>query len=256
MSLFNFPTYLPARLPTCPPLLSELISQPAMAFVLSVAATSVGSKSAFTPTNVAASSAHPRATRASPARPTAITMVGYSPAVDEYFATSARRSYINKACPTGEISIQCIEGNTKDAPFEARTLIRQSQLRFRQLPVSVQIHNMYENRRAAITACHGCSHEESQVVANPRLAASVLLGQAEAERACNRYIVSSGPAENMMVRAVENQYMAAVNGSGVFSSACTDGQAKYEAYLAHCGAGGRKVCRAQARHYSEPHLHV
>jgi hypothetical protein len=161
-------------------------------------------------------------------------MVGYDAAVDEYFALSARRQYISKACPSGEIGIQCIEGNTKDAPYEARTLIRQSQLRLRQLPVSVQVHNMYENRRAAIVACHGCSHEELQVIRSPKLAASMLLGQAEADRACNRYITSSGPAESMMVRAVENNYMKAVNGGGTFSTACTDGQAKYEAYLAQC----------------------
>lgn len=34
-----------------------------------------------------------------------------------------------------------------------------------------------------------------------------------------------------MCRSVENIYMKAVNGSGVFTTACTDGQAKYEAYL-------------------------
>lgn len=44
-------------------------------------------------------------------------------------------------------------------------------------------------------------------------------------------IESSGPVEDMMCRSVENIYMKAVNGSGVFSTACTDGQAKYEAYL-------------------------
>lgn len=35
-----------------------------------------------------------------------------------------------------------IEGNTFDAPYESRTLKRQSQLRYRQMPTSVKVHNM------------------------------------------------------------------------------------------------------------------
>lgn len=63
------------------------------------------------------------------------------------------------------------------------------------------------------------------------MASAMLVGKAESDRACNRYIQSSGPVEDMMCRSVENNYMKAVNPSGVFSTACTDGQARYEAYL-------------------------
>lgn len=169
-------------------------------------------------------------TRAVHVKPATVRMA-YNATFDEFCAQDVKKQYIAKACPSGVPSLQCIEGNTFDAPYEARTLKRQTQLRYRQLPVSVQVHNMYEARKNAIIACHGCSHEESRVIGMPLLANSMTLGQAEASRACNRYIVSSGPAEDMMCRSVENIAMKAINGSGVFSVACTDGQAKYEAYL-------------------------
>lgn len=172
----------------------------------------------------------------------------YSPIVDEFFAKDVTKQYIAKACPTGVPPLQCIEGTTSDAPYELRTLKRQSQLRYRQLPTSVKVHNMYEARKNAIIACHGCSHEEERVVSNPLLANAMTFGQAESNRACNRNIVSSGPAEDMMCRSVENIYMKAVNGSGVFSTACTDGQAKYEAYL--CAVRG-KATEFRANQYSK-----
>jgi len=165
--------------------------------------------------------------------------VPYSPVVDEFFAKDVRSQYIAKACPTGVPPLQCIEGTTAAEPYELRTLKRQSQLRYRQLPVSVRLHNMYETRKNAVIACHGCAHEEERVLANPMLANSMLLGQAESNRACNRYIQSSGPVEDMMCRSVENIYMKAVNGSGVFTTACTDGQARYEAYL--CQVRGKST---------------
>jgi len=161
-----------------------------------------------------------------------------SPLVDEFMAKDVTKQYIAKACPSGVPSLQCIEGTTFDEPWDSRTLKRQSELRYRQLPVSLRIHNMYETRKNALIAAHGCTHEENRVLNNPILASAMVIGQAEATRACNRYIVSSGPAEDMMCRSVENIYMKAVNGSGVFTSACTDGQAKYEAYLnkVRCGS--------------------
>lgn len=125
-----------------------------------------------------------------------------------------------------------------------RTTKRQMQLRYRQLPAAVKVRQMYETRKAALAACHGCSHEENRVLGNPALAASMALGKAEADRSCNRYIESSGPVEDMMCRSVENVYMKAVNGGGVFSVACTDGQAKYEAYEAQV-RGGSVAFRAK-----------
>lgn len=69
------------------------------------------------------------------------------------------------------------------------------------------------------------------------LAAAISLGNVEANRACKRYIQSSGKAEDMLCRSADNMYSRAMNGSGVFSTACTDGQAKGEAYLAKVRAG-------------------
>lgn len=166
------------------------------------------------------------------------TMIS-SPVVDEFFAKDVRRQYIAKSQGgLGVPSLQCVEATTFDEAWDSRTLKRQSELRYRRLPVAVKIHNMYETRKNALIAAHGCTHEENRVLNNPRMAAAMLLGQAEANRACNRYIESADPAEDMMCRSVENIYMKAVNGSGVFSTACTDGQAKYEAYLnqVRCGS--------------------
>lgn len=185
--------------------------------------------STFTRAPAAASCARRSPRAPAPARMSAT--YPYSPKVDEFFARDVTRQYIAKACPTGVPPIQCIEGSTFDAPYEARTLKRQAQLRFRQLPTAVKVHNMYETRREALIACHGCSHEESRVLGNPMLAAAMVLGKAESDRACSRYMRPSGKAEEVMVKSVENYYMKAVNPGGVFSTACTDGQAKYEAYL-------------------------
>lgn len=92
--------------------------------------------------------------------------------------------------------------------------------------------------------CFSSLSEESRVIGNPMLEASMALGKAESERACNRYIPSSGPVEDMLCRAVENQYMQATNPGGTFSVACTDGQVKYEAYLSAV-RGGSTAFRAK-----------
>eukprot|EP00171_Calliarthron_tuberculosum_P008654 IDg8654t1 len=139
------------------------------------------------------------------ARPTIarVTMSGYSPVVDEFFAKDVTRQYIAKACPSGVPPLQCIEGTTADEPYALRTLKRQSQLRYRQLPVSVRVHNIIS---------HGARPSRGE----PRMQPLYRIKRA---------------AEDMMCRSVENIYSSAVNGGGVFTTACTDGQAKYEAYL-------------------------
>lgn len=201
-------------------------------------------RSALLPHGASTASSSRPLPSAAPARVTMVAPAGYSARVDEFFANDVRRQYIAKACPSGVATRQCIEGTTSSEPYDSRTLKRQSQLRFRQLPISVQVHNMYENRKNALIACHGCSHEEERVLSNPALAASMLLGQAEADKACSRYMVPNSEAEKSMVRSVENTYMKAVNPGGVFSTACTDGQAKYEAYLASV-RGGSVAFRAK-----------
>lgn len=176
-----------------------------------------------------------------------MSLYPYSPTVDEFFAKHVTKQYIAKACPTGESPLQCIEGNTFAAPYHSRTHKRQSQLRLRQLPTAVKLHNMYETRKHALLACHGRSHEEQRVLSNPMLAAAMTLAQAESQRACSRYIESSSIAEHAMVRAVQNRYSKAVNASGVFSTACTDAQARYEAYLAQTRG---KAVEFRAKQYS------
>lgn len=146
-------------------------------------------------------------------------------------ASSVHRQYISLACPTGEPPLQCIEGATADQPYALRTLKRQSELRYFQQPTSVKVHNFYEMRQAALSATHGCSHEEARVLAYPKMAAAYVLGQAEANKACSRYFEATTPTEIAMKRSVDNLYMKAVNPGGVFATACTDGQTKYEAYL-------------------------
>ncbi|CDF35779.1 unnamed protein product [Chondrus crispus] len=206
-----------------------------------------------TPTALSVSNFHPSPRRTtSPRRAHHATprmsTYRYSPTVDEFFARDVTRQYIAKACPTGEPPLQCIEGNTFDAPYESRTLKRQAQLRYRQLPTAVKVHNMYETRREALIACHGCSHEEARVLNNPMMATAMIVGQAESTRACSRYIRAAGKDEDVMVRSVENVYMKAVNPGGVFSTACTDGQAKYEAYLSQVRG---KAAEFRSRQYSK-----
>nr|ATG31132.1 LR gamma6 [Griffithsia pacifica]5Y6P_gy Chain gy, LR_gamma6 [Griffithsia pacifica]5Y6P_gz Chain gz, LR_gamma6 [Griffithsia pacifica] len=193
-----------------------------MAFITSFTPRNLASRSEFTSTSVSTR-------RPTLARNTIRAL--FTPPVDEFMASSVQSQYIQKACPSGVPPIQCIEGVTSDQPYAARTLKRQTELRYHQLPVAVKLRKAYETRRAAVVATHGCSHEEGRVLSYPRMASAMLIGQAEASKACSRYFVPNGPAEKHMLQAVENRYMAAVNGSGVFSGACTDGQTRYEAYL-------------------------
>jgi len=174
-------------------------------------------------------------------------LLNANPVVDDFMARSVRRQYIQQASPTGVPSVQCIEGSTYAAPYESRTLARHAAFRARQLPVAMQIHNLHETRRAAFAAAHGCSHEEGRVSQFPKMAAAYLIGQAEAARACNRYIENSSPAEKYMCEAVERVYTAKMAGSGEFTVACTDGQAKGEADLA---AERGKAAQFRAKQYS------
>lgn len=99
----------------------------------------------------------------------------------------------------------------------------------------------------------GCNDEEVKVAHNPQLAGNMVFGSAEADMACNRYIVSSGLVEDYLCKSVENVYMKAVNGSGVFSNACTDGQAKNEAYLYQVREGSTAFRRKQYSPYVKEH---
>lgn len=212
-----------------------------MAFVTSFTGATVTQGSTFT------------STRAVCGKPTPKHAQGIvalaSPIVDEFMASSVHRQYIQKACPSGVPPIQCVEGTTADEPYALRTLKRQSQLRYRQLPTSVRIHNYYEMRKAAVTAAHGCSHEEDRALEYPTMAAAYVMGQAEASKACIRYFKPAPGAETHMTRSVEQSYKAAINRSGVFSTSCTDGQARYEAYLMAVRGGST---RFRAHQYSTP----
>lgn len=174
-----------------------------------------------------------------------MSLYPYSPQVDEYFAKSVMKKCIQKACPTGVAPIQCIEGTTFYEPYEARTLKRQSQLRYRQMSKGSKLKAMYINRQRAIIIANGCSHEESQIVNNPMMARALIMGKYESERACSRYITPKNKVDACLARSSFNYFGRMISGRGTFSTATTNGQAKYEAYLSSVRAGSVEFRKKQ-----------
>lgn len=146
----------------------------------------------------------------------------YSNVVDKFFANDIRRQYMAKgALPDPPLT--AVQGSNSDAPHALRAAARENELRYRQLPVAVRLHNMYESRRQALSACTGFSSEEERVLANPMLASAMAVGKAEADRSCIDYIESSGAVEDYLCNAVEKGYVATPKPPGLDDPAAYDG---------------------------------
>lgn len=63
----------------------------------------------------------------------------------------------------------------------------------------------------------------------PRVAAAMVMGQAEATRSCVRYGTPSSPAEAYMAASVDRQMKARAVSTGIYTPACTDGSVGGEA---------------------------
>lgn len=203
------------------------------AFVASAAGAAVGA-SAWTAPAAPATCALPGG-RAGPRapRPAGVTMG----VVDEYMAASVARQYKAAAVPGGVYTPQCTEGAVPGDAFAARTAATTRAFRARQATPRAAAAARFDTRRRGVVAAHGCSHEEGRVVAFPAMAAGMVIGQAEALRACSRYQTPASAAEGYMASAVGRTYAAAQNPTGVFSTACSDGAAKGEAEAARVAAG-------------------
>jgi len=207
------------------------------AFVGSAAGAAVGAK-AFTSPVAPATCALP--TRRSPAPAVAAPTMSV---VDDYMAASVIRQYKAAAVPGGVYTPQCTEGAVPGDAEAKRVYAITQAFRARQSTARAAAANRFETRRRGIIAAHGCSHEEGRVVAFPSMAANMVIGQAEALRACSRYQVPASKAEKYMADAVERQYAAIQCPTGEFT-VCTDGAAKGEADAARV-AGGSTAFRAR-----------
>eukprot|EP00168_Porphyra_purpurea_P017765 TRINITY_DN629_c0_g1_i9.p2 TRINITY_DN629_c0_g1~~TRINITY_DN629_c0_g1_i9.p2 ORF type:complete len:406 (-),score=127.19 TRINITY_DN629_c0_g1_i9:161-1249(-) len=207
------------------------------AFVGSAAGAAVGAK-AFTRPAAPATCALP--TRRSAAPAAAPPTMGV---VDDYMAASVMRQYKAAAVPGGVYTPQCTEGAAAGDAEAKRVYATTQAFRARQSTARAAAAARFETRRRGIMAAHGCAHEEDRVVAFPSMAASMVIGQAEALRACSRYQVPASPAERYMAAAVERRYAAVQCPTGEFT-VCTDGAAKGEAEAARV-AGGSTAYRAR-----------
>lgn len=207
------------------------------AFVGSAVGAAPGSSTFTTPAAAATCALPARPARA--ARPAAVTMG----VADDYMAASVIRQYKAAAVPGGVYTPQCTEGSVPGDADAKRVYATTQAFRARQATPRAAAANRFETRRRALVAAHGCSHEESRVVAFPSMAANMVIGQAEALRACSRYQLPASTAEKYMAAAVERTYAAIQCPTGEFT-VCTDGAAKGEADAARV-AGGSAAYRAR-----------
>lgn len=208
------------------------------AFVGTAAGAALGA-STFTAPAAAAACALPARPARAAARPAAVRMG----VVDDYMAASVIRQYKAAAVPGGVYTPQCTEGSVPGDADAKRTYATTQAFRARQATPRAAAANRFETRCRALIAAHGCSHEEARVVAFPSMAANMVIGQAEALRACSRYQTPASAAEKYMAAAVERTYAAVQCPTGEFT-VCTDGAAKGEADAARV-AGGSAAYRAR-----------
>lgn len=150
-------------------------------------------------------------------------------AADVYMARSVRSQFKATAVPFGVYTAACTEGTVKGAADAARVASLSATFRSGHRSVASKYGDYFETRRQATIAAHGCSYEEALLGAYPRTAAAMLLGTAEASRACVRYASSSSPEEAYMAASVDAAMKARAVVGGVYAPSCTDGSAGGEA---------------------------
>lgn len=123
----------------------------------------------------------------------------------------------------------CTEGTVKGAADAARVASLSATFRAGHRSVAQKYGDYTEARRQATIAAHGCSYEEALLGAYPRTAAAMLLGTAEATRACVRYASAASPAEAYMAASVDAAMKARAVAGGVYAPSCTDGSTGGEA---------------------------
>lgn len=187
-------------------------------------------------------------------------------AADKYMAQCVRTQYKATAVPTGVYTTACTEGTTKGAADAARVAALSAAFRAGQRSTAQKYGDYYEARRQATLGTHGCSYEEALVGTYPRVAAAMVMGQAEASRSCIRYGTPSSPAEAYMAASVDRQMKARAVAAGVYTPACTDGgaggeaEAKRVAALAtryragHLSAAARAAAAYDAAAYARLHF--
>lgn len=150
-------------------------------------------------------------------------------AADKYMAQCVRSQYKATAVSTGVYTPACTEGTVKGAADASRVAALSAAFRAGQRSSAQKYGDYYEARRQATLGTHGCSYEEALVSSYPRVAAAMVMGQAEATRSCVRYGMPSSTAETYMAASVDRQMKARAVATGVYSPACTDGGVSGEA---------------------------
>lgn len=146
---------------------------------------------------------------------------------ETYMAKCVANQYKATACSNGTYSVRCTEGTVSGQADLARIASLAQDFRAFQRTPSQKFADMYENRRLAISAAHGCTYEENLLSSYNNVASAFVRGREEAMGSCSRYTATdaanASPAEQYMSRCVDAQVKRGAVASGVYGTACMDG---------------------------------
>lgn len=141
---------------------------------------------------------------------------------DTYMAGCVTKQYKETACSNGLFGVKCTEGTTRGMAEESRVMSLATDFRRGTRDMITKYGDVFESRKMAIVACHGCDYEEKLVLNYKRVASTMVTGQSEADGVCARYADSADPAEKYMTDCVDKQNkFRAVNG-GLYGVMCQD----------------------------------
>lgn len=145
---------------------------------------------------------------------------------DNYMGSSITKQYLQMSNPSGVFSVACTEGSVKFAAEAQRVRALNTNFRASQASPFKKCYDVFENRKAAITASHECSHEEAQFSNFSNVCASYNLAKAEANGSCFRYATPETVEEAAMLRYMDIQQNNSANPSGVYNTWCNEGSCK------------------------------
>lgn len=141
---------------------------------------------------------------------------------DSYMAGCVTKQYKEMACSNGLYGVKCTEGTTRGMAEETRVISLATGFRRGTRDMVTKYGDMFESRKMAIVACHGCSYEEKLVGSFKQVASTMVTGQSEADGVCARYADSPDPAEQYMIACVDKQNKFRAVSGGLYGVMCQD----------------------------------
>nr|AAB37302.1 gamma 31 kDa subunit of phycoerythrin precursor [Aglaothamnion neglectum] len=148
---------------------------------------------------------------------------------DTYMAQCVKKQYLAMANPMGTFGVQCTEGSVKFAAEVARVRSLSADYRQKMSSPSKAAFDMYENRKAAIVAAHGCHYEEGYFVDYKKVTSTYNTAKSEAAGTCFKYASPETVEEAAMVRYMDITQNNFANPSGVYNMSCNEGSVRGQA---------------------------